>query len=637
MCGIAGYVGHRKCKNFIIEGLSRLEYRGYDSAGFVCIDEKNQHLSFVKEVGPVQRLKETLEKIGYDGTIGVGHTRWASHGPAEKANAHPQFDCQKTLAVVHNGILEGHLAIRKRLLQEGHFFDSITDTEVAAHLLGEAIAFHKSLRSAILSVITQLKGAYALVFLVEKEPNKLILIRHKSPLVIGVGDSEMFVGSDPVVFADQTNKVLFMPDNSYAIVSPNHIELYDFQNNPIVPVIKEHSFLFEQSNKKEYEHYLIKEIYEQKRAIENSILFFKKLNGQITDYQSQDAIVPAYVTPNNNLDGFWGQIGLDAKKIAALQSIDIVAAGTSWYAGYIGTYFFQEIAQIPTTIQLASEYRYNRFFKKDNHLVLAISQSGETADTLEAMRLAKKNNVTTACITNVAASTMMREADGYLLMQAGIERSVASTKSFSSQITSLYWLAHRVAIEKNIIAPAKLKEAEEQLHLAAEILECSIENYKWEIIEKDAPFYATFEKFIFLGRNISYPFALEAALKLKELSYIFAHGYPAGELKHGPLALIDEKTPVVIFSVLDELIYTKLLSNAQEVKARKGHLVVFAFEGQEELISLADRYFIFPHSAPLLAPLVMTGVMQFWVYQITKYLGRPIDMPRNLAKSVTIE
>lgn len=637
MCGIVGYVGEKNCREFILEGLSRLEYRGYDSAGFVCIDQNNKHLSFAKEIGTVDRLKEALEKVGYDGTIGIGHTRWASHGPAEKENAHPQFDCQKTLAVVHNGIIEGHTAIRKRLIQEGHWFDSITDTEVAAHLLGESIAFHKSLKAAIASVLVQLKGAYALVYLIEKEPERLLLIRHKSPLVVGVGDSEMFVGSDPIVFADRTDKVFFMPDDSYAIVSSHHIELYDFQHNPLIPQIKIHNHLIEIVHKNDYEHFMLKEIYEQKRAIENTILFFKKLNGQLVDYKSDDVIVPAYVTNNSDLEGFWGQIGLDISHISNLKNIDIVAAGTSWHAAYIGSYFFEEIANIPTTVQLASEHRYSKLFKKENHLVLAISQSGETADTLESMRLVQKNNVPVVCITNSAASTMMREADGFLLMQAGVERSVASTKSFSTQIASLYWLAHRIALEKGVLSLQGMKEAEEQLSLAAEILECSIENYKWEIMEKDAPFYSKFERFIFLGRHISYPFALEAALKLKEISYVFAHGYPAGELKHGPIALIDEKTPVIIFSVVNPLIYEKLLSNAQEVKARKGHLIAFVFEGQDELIALADRCFVFPKVSPLLAPLVMTGVMQFWIYQITKFLGRPIDMPRNLAKSVTIE
>lgn len=637
MCGIVGYVGKNKCRDFILEGLSRLEYRGYDSAGFVCIDQNNKHLSFAKEIGPVEQLKKALDKVRYDGNIGVGHTRWASHGPAEKVNAHPQFDCQKTLAVVHNGIIEGYSAIKKRLISEGHKFDSVTDTEVAAHLLGEAIAFHRNLKPALASVVSQLKGAYALVFLIEKEPNKLLLIRHKSPLAIGIGDSEMFVGSDPVVFADKTNKVLFMPDDSYAIVSPEHIELYDFFNNPINPQVKEQTTTPEVICKQGFDHFMLKEIYEQKRAIENTILFFKKLNGQSVNYQSEEAILPAYTTLNSSLDGVWGNAGLSADQIKNLQQLDIIAAGTSWHAGLIGKFFFEQIAQVQTTVHLASEYRYTSFFKKEHSLGLALSQSGETADTLDAMRWMKQNKMPTLCITNVSASTMMREADSFFLMQAGAERSVASTKAFSTQIVSMYWLAHQMAVEKGILDPSVMKTAAEDLHLAAEILECSIENNKWEIIEQDAPFYSRFERFIFLGRHIAYPLALEAALKLKEISYIFAQGYPAGELKHGPLALIDEQTPVVIFSSLDPIIYEKLLSNAQEVKARKGHLIIFAFEGQEELITLANRYFLFPRVNPLLAPLAMTGVMQFLIYQITKQLGRPIDMPRNLAKSVTIE
>lgn len=637
MCGIVGYIGHGRCRDFIIEGLLRLEYRGYDSAGFVCVDQNNRHLSFAKEVGPVERLKESLDKLGYNGSVGLGHTRWASHGPAEKVNAHPQFDCQKTLAVVHNGIIESYAPIRKRLLDEGHIFDSVTDTEVAAHLLGEAITFHQSLKSALVSVIAQLKGAYALVFLVEKEPEKLILVRHKSPLVIGIGDSEMFIGSDPVVFSDRTNKVVFMPDDTFAIVSKDHIEMYDFNGTAVVPVPQEIPHLSQAATKQGFEHFMLKEIYEQKRAIENTMQFFKRLSGKNTELHADDAILPAYIAPKDDAQGIWDHAGLTSAQIKDLKHLNIIAAGTSWHAARIAQFFFETVANLPTSVHLASEHRYMKFFKSENSLSLAISQSGETADTLEAMRLAKKNGVQTLCVTNVASSTMVREADGFFLMQAGPERSVASTKAFSAQLASLYWLANRMAVERGISTIADLRKAEEQLHIAAEVLESSIENNKWDIINHDAPTYAKYDRFIFLGRHISYPFAMEAALKLKEISYIFAQCYPAGELKHGPIALIDDRTPVVIFSVLDEVVYGKLVSNAQEVKARLGHLVVFAFEGQDELIKLADRCFVLPRVTPLLAPLAMTGVMQFWVYQITKYLGRPIDMPRNLAKSVTIE
>ncbi|MCK4517319.1 SIS domain-containing protein, partial [Candidatus Babeliales bacterium] len=336
-------------------------------------------------------------------------------------------------------------------------------------------------------------------------------------------------------------------------------------------------------------------------------------------------------------EAIWKQLGLSSKTIDELESIHLVAAGTSWHAGRIAQFFFEEVCNIPTHVHLASEFRYKKFFPQKNSIFITISQSGETADTLECLRHVATYKIPTIALTNVASSTMVREADGFLLMQAGPEISVASTKAFTSQLASLFWLANRIALQRQTITAREMRTSEEDLFVAAEILESTIENYKWEITQKFAAQYAKYDRFIFLGRNISYPFAMEAALKLKEISYIFAQSYPAGELKHGPIALIDNKTPIILFSVLDELIYQKICANAQEVKARHGHLVVFAFEGQQELIELADLAFVIPHVNPLLAPIAMAGLMQFFIYHISKKLGLPIDMPRNLAKSVTVE
>lgn len=630
MCGIVGYVGKKKCKQIILDGLSRLEYRGYDSAGIVCIDQQHKHLSFTKEVGNISSLKEKLANDTHDGCIGVGHTRWATHGEASQENAHPQFNCTNTIAVVHNGIIENHHDIRSKILGSGYEYKSTTDTEVAAHLLEKILERKSDIKDAAIELVKQLKGIYGLVFLLEQHNDTLLLIRHKSPLAVGIGKEEMFVASDPIAFSDKTNKTLFLPESSFALLSSDSIKIYDFQGNELNIAPQSLDIKFTTANKQGFDHYMLKEIYEQKKAIDNTISFYKRIG----DHVNVTTCDPSSAQYTHSI---WGQLGLCCSDVRKLKHIQMVAAGTSWHAGKIAQFFFEEICDIPTNVFLASEFRYKKFFPKENSLSIAISQSGETADTLECLRHLIAHEQTTAALTNVASSTMIREAGGFLLMQAGPEISVASTKAFTSQIASLYWLANRVALERGTITPEQMQTAEDDLYITAEILESTIENYKWEIKQTLAPKYAKYEKFIFLGRHISYPFALEAALKLKEISYCPAHAYPAGELKHGPIALVDQSTPIVIFSVLDELIYQKILANAQEVKARHGHLIAFAFEGQQELIDLADTVFVIPQCNPLLAPLTMAGIMQFFIYNISNELGLPIDKPRNLAKSVTVE
>jgi glucosamine--fructose-6-phosphate aminotransferase (isomerizing) len=622
MCGIVGYVGNKMSRDFVLEGLSRLEYRGYDSAGFVCIDEHHKHLSFSKAAGRLSELKKKLQADPYDGAIGMGHTRWATHGGASEENAHPHFDCHKKIAVVHNGIIEGIYELHKKLMLEGHEFSSKTDTEAVAHLF-ESILHEKNctIHEAIVKLVSHIKGAYSLVFMLEEYPDQLIVVRHRSPLVIGIGNDEMFIGSDVLVFSDQTNKALFLPDDSFAFIKKDSIELFNFKGKPIHAPVQSTDQHYFNVTKNGFEHFMLKEIYEQKQAIDRTIRFYDGLS-----------------TSNPDKDIIWEQLGLTLEHIKNLKSINLIAAGTSWHASRIAQFFFEHTCKIPTRVFLASEFRYMPFFPDDSSLFIFVSQSGETADTLEALRLvSSKGNAPTIALTNVALSTMVREANGFLLMQAGPEISVCSTKAFSCQIASLYWLAHKCAFVRGQVTSHDLQSAHDDLLVAAEILESSIEYYKQTIIETLAKRYSVYDRFIFLGRHLNYPFAMEAALKLKEISYIFAQCYPSGELKHGPIALVDEKTPVVLFSILDDVIYEKILSNAQEVKARKGHLLIFAFEGQKELIALADQVFIIPRVNPLLAPLAMTGLMQFFIYQITKELGLPIDKPRNLAKSVTVE
>jgi glutamine---fructose-6-phosphate transaminase (isomerizing) len=614
MCGLVGYIGNNFSRSPVFKGLSRLEYRGYDSAGFACLNPLNNRIVYSKAQGHLSNLSKKIEGLPIDGHVGIGHTRWSSHGVTSTENAHPQFDCQKTLSVAHNGIIENYYELKQKLTAEGHIFISQTDTEVVAHLFESLLAQKKSLQEAALSLVQQLTGAYALVFISQDHPDHMVVIRKGSPLCLGIGDQETFVSSDPLAFAEDTNKIVFLPDKSFAILKKNTLELYSFEGIPLQPVIQEVTNNWLELDKKGYEHFMLKEIYEQKSTIQATLELQRSISNIV-----------------------WDQMGLTVEQVKNLESITIIGAGTSWYAARIAQFYFEQICHMPTKILLASEFRYMPFFPEKNTLYIAISQSGETADTLEAMRLVQSFNLPTIGLSNVSSSTMIREANGYLLMNAGTEIAVASTKAFSSQLTILFWLANRIALEKKLITEQQLEQACNDLLLAAEVLENTIGTYQQEIISTLASYYAQFKKFIFLGRNISYPFAMEAALKLKEIAYVFAQCYPAGELKHGPIALVDAETPIIIFSSLDHLIYQKLVSNAQEVKARNGHLTAFAFEGQEELIELADTIFIIPKVNPLLAPLAMTGLMQFFVYQIARTLGCHIDKPRNLAKSVTIE
>ena len=459
-----------------------------------------------------------------------------------------------------------------------------------------------------------MEGAYAFIALLQNKPDTMVLVRKRSPLCIGIGDGEIFAASDMLAFAGRTRKVIFLPDESFALITKDTVELYSFDGTPLAYTIQEIDVSWDMYEKQGHDHYMLKEIYEQKTAIHDTVDFLHAIKNRI-----------------------WDDMGVSAEQIKNLSSMQLLGCGTSWHAGYIAQFFFENICNLPTKLHLASEFRYLPFFSQPNSLFLAISQSGETADTLEGIRLIKEVSVPTVALTNVSSSTMVRETDGFILTQAGREIAVASTKAFSTQLSALYWLAHRIALEKGFIDAKQLEAAEEDLLVAAEVLENCIENYKLEIIKTLAPEYARYNRIIFLGRNNSYPFAMEAALKLKEIAYIFSTAYPAGELKHGPLALIDAQTPTMIFSHQDPVIYQKLISNVQEIKARGGHVIAFAFEGQKELQALADYTFQIPRVKPFLGPLAMTGLMQFFFYAIAKELDRPIDKPRNLAKSVTVE
>ncbi len=459
-----------------------------------------------------------------------------------------------------------------------------------------------------------LEGAYACALMLSDCPDTLVIIRKRSPLCIGRGEGEMYIASDILAFAGKTTKIFFVPDESFALVKKDSVKLFDFMGNEMPVQFELVNIPMGSDLKQGFEHFMLKEIYDQKKVIQDTVHNYRAL-----------------------ADTLWQRMGVSSQQIKDLKSITFVGCGTSWHAALVGQYFFESLAHIKIEVGLASEMRYQEFFPEMRSIGIGISQSGETADTLEALRFLKSQKMHTVALVNVPSSTMVRETDGYLPLYAGPEVAVASTKAFSAQVAALYWLAHKMAYERGCIDKRTLEASEDELLVVAEILENAIDTYKKVIVEKLAPQYALYKNALFLGRHITYPFAREASLKLKEISYIFTDCYPAAELKHGPLALVDEHMPVFVFSVLDPVLYQKLVANAQEVKARNGHLLVFAFEGQKELIELADTSFVLPQVDPLLGPLAMTGLMQFFAYSIAKHLGRPIDKPRNLAKSLTVE
>ena len=614
MCSVVGYVGSTLSRSKIVRGLERLEYRGYDSAGFACLNPINNQIDHVKAAGGLDKLISKCSDFPFDGFLGIGHTRWSTHGASTAENAHPHFDCQKTIALVHNGIIENYRELKSELEEHDHAFASDTDTEIIAHLLEQISIQEKNRVQVMLTLVNKLKGAYSIAAIHSAYPDTIIAVRKSSPLCVGRAEDGMYVASDELAFAGHVEEVFFMPDESFAFISKNNIELYDFKGNSISCLFQKSVLEWSSNTKQGYEHYMIKEIYEQKAIIVKTVDLLK-----------------------NSGEAFFEHLGLSVNQIQDLESVVFIGCGTSYNAGRIAQFFFDALCSIRCEAVLASEYRGMNYREKKNTLYMAISQSGETADTLEVIRLLKKLDLFVTTLTNVASSSMVRETDGFLLTHAGPEIAVASTKSFSAQITILFWLAHKIAFNKKLISQGALDSAENDLLYVAEILENSIEKYKQEIKTILAPRYAEHKQFIFLGRHISFPFALEAALKLKEIAYKFVDCYPSGELKHGPIALVDKDTPIFIFSVIDPILYQKLVANAQEVKARSGRLVVFAFDWQAELLALADTAFVFPKVNPLLAPLAMTGLMQYFVYEIALYLKLPIDKPRNLAKSVTVE
>lgn len=620
MCSVVGYIGNAQSCSVVMEGLSRLEYRGYDSAGFACVEKSSRQLLCKKVSGRLSSLVDILAHDPIDGMVGIGHTRWATHGVASSENAHPHFDCFEKISIVHNGIIENYHELKVALQQQGHQFRSETDTEVVAHLFEQALGFHEnSYENAILEVTRQLRGAYAFIIIMQECPDILIAVRKGSPLCLGVGSNEMLIASDVLAFAGRVDKVAFLPDETVAYVQKNNVKMVDFSGIPVDVVVQPLDTLWKVTDKGDHEHYMLKEIYEQREAIYKTVTEAPGLGLPLWNKNEHLLTEDSLIVFEN------------------IQRIKIIGCGTSWHAGRIGEFFFEEIAEVPTTAALASEFRYRTFFPEAGTLYIVVSQSGETADSLEVVRFLKARGFSVVALTNVASSTLVRESAGYFLTQAGPEMAVASTKAFTTQVAALYLLAQRIAFEQKKITLLQYESGREKMYVAAELLQDGLERYKQFIFEKVAPFYSSFESFIFLGRHITYPFALEAALKLKEIAYIFSQAYPAGELKHGPLALVDDKTPVCIFSHPDFIMYQKILSGAQETKARGGIILSFTFAGQSELQAMSEHSFVFPTLTPYLSVIAMAGVTQLLMYAIAKERGCDIDRPRNLAKSVTVE
>ncbi len=598
MCGIIGYVGHKNATEIVIESLKRLEYRGYDSAGIGIMEEK---LSIFKDAGEIRELEKKIPDL--KGKIGIGHTRWATHGRVSKENAHPHLSCDKKIAVVHNGIIENFKELKEELEEKGHTFLSETDTEVIVHLIEET--YNGNLEEAVCKAIKKLKGSYALLIISEDEPDKIVGVRNESPLVVGIGDNENFIASDIPAFLKYTNRVKYLNDGEICIVKEDSVKIIDMEGNEIEREEAIIDWTIEDAEKAGFPHFMLKEIYEQPHSIAET------MRGRISE-----------VEPLIELNDF---------DIGDIEELTIVACGTSYYAGMAGKYILEEIAGIPANVELASEYRY---FGKKRGTVIFITQSGETADVLAAVREAKKHGCKIMAITNVIGSTITRMADYVILTRAGPEIGVAATKTFTAQIVVLFLLALSFGMKKGAVQASELHDYIAGLHSLPSAVRKVLE--RADEIRKIAEFLKDCESVFFIGRGINYPIALEGALKLKEISYVHAEGFAAGELKHGPFALLTEETPVVAIVTRDKT-YEKVLANIGEIKARNSPVIAVADEGDEEIEKHADFIIRFPSLPNFFACIPIAVILQLLAYHVANYRGCSIDKPRNLAKSVTVE
>ena len=613
MCGIIGYVGKNNSTPYIIDGLKKLEYRGYDSAGISILQDKE--IVTVRAVGKVAELEKAALQINPQGATGIGHTRWATHGKPSEENSHPHRDCSGELVVVHNGIIENYLTLREKLVKLGHQFKSETDTEVIAHLIEENLQHTRAandeerLIKAVQKTNTEISGAFAIGVLWARTPGMLVGVKTQSPLVVGLGKQENFLASDVPAFLQHTNKVLFLEDGEMVILRQKGVTLLDANGKEKKIKVTKISWDQKTAEKGGYPHFMIKEIYDQPQALEDT------LRTASTDFAKL--------------------LGKDDASLRTLRNIHIIACGTAYHAGLVGKYYLEQLAGIPTSVDLASEYKYRTIPPFEHTLALAISQSGETIDTIGGIKKAKKLGFKTLCICNVLGSTLTRECDGTFFTHCGPEISVASTKAFTSQITSLFALAMCLGKANGHISPAEFeKHAKALVRLPKDMVQTV--KMEYDVRHLTRKIYKA-DRFIFLGRNVNFPIALEGALKLKEVSYRSAEGFAAGEIKHGPISIIDKGTPVFMLMPEGDL-FEKMLSTCQECRARGAYVVAITTKaGEKQAKSVSDKVFIVPKTSDLLQPVLNVVPLQFLAYWIAKRLGCDIDQPRNLAKSVTVE
>ena len=614
MCGIVGYIGYREAYPILISGLHRLEYRGYDSAGVALIDPKGD-LNVYKAQGKVSHLEKYCENRNVSGTLGIAHTRWATHGEPSDINAHPHLSNNGKIAVVHNGTIENYAVLKKALVERDYFFHSETDTEVLAVLIEYMQTVNScSLREAVRLALNEVVGAYALAVIDIEDPDEIIAARKSSPLAIGVGEGEYFLGSDASPIIEYTNRIVYLNDDEMAVIRRNQsLEVFTLENTPAPVAVQELQLSISQLEKGGYPHFMLKEIMEQPDTILDCI------RGRVY---------------NDNTDIFLNGVEHNREKWLNVNRIVIVACGTSWHASLIGKRLFQELAEIPVTVEYASEFRYGKTLLTPNDIVIAISQSGETADTLAAIKKAHEEGAFVYGICNVIGSSISREADTGTYIHVGPEIGVASTKAFTGQVTVLAMLALAVGKLRGTVSAETVKEVAKAIGQLPELIRETLKVNE-EVEELSKPFtYA--RNFLYLGRGYNYPAALEGALKLKEISYIHAEGYPAAEMKHGPIALIDDKMPSVIIAPEDNL-YEKILSNVQQVKARGGKVVAIVTKGDHVISRIADYVIEVPSIPDCLSPIITSIPLQLLAYHIAINKGCNVDMPRNLAKSVTVE
>lgn len=609
MCGIIGYVGEKKAAPILLEGLKKLEYRGYDSAGFCTITDNQVFVE--KDIGKIHEVEKKVNINGLRGTIGISHCRWSTHGGVTKENAHPHTDCKEAISVVHNGIIENYSDLKQMLIAKGHVFKSATDTEVISHLIEDC--YQGDIESATLKALKHIEGSYALGVLCASEPDKLIAARNESPLVVGIGEGENFIASDIPAILKYTNKIVFLENGEIAVLKKEGVVFKNLDGMEVKKQAQAIGWSSELAEKSGYEHFMLKEIHEQPRVI------VETLDGRIK---------------NGSVD-IKEEIKLSEDELKKINRIIIVACGTSWHSALVGEFMIEELAKVPVEVEYASEFRYRNPIINEGTLVIAISQSGETADTLAAIREAKKRGAKVLSIVNVKGSSIDRESDSVLYTYAGPEIGVASTKAFTAQLIVLYIFTLFLSELKKSLPAQTIKGLLDKLRKLPLQMESLLNNDKE--IQKIVELYKDTHNALFLGRGVNFPIALEGALKLKEVSYIHAEGYPAAEMKHGPIALIDERMPVVTIATKDIYTYKKVLGNIHEVKARNGIVIAIATEGDKEVAKIADHVLYIPKTLYILSSILTTIPLQLLAYYVAVGRGLDPDKPRNLSKSVVVE